>query len=432
VAPLQLDTAAAADLVARHPRWGRAMVALHRAGIAQRQAVAALSDRLSQDPFVAEAVHDLLTRITAIRSAAEILESVEGLDGVQRQRFVGIVAQDSRRLSQVAQALTGFLGQGTATRAPATPAAEVDDFLTDRGNHFPRLETAAEALAATIGAPALLEQHLQAACGVTVREAALQGDDAAAPSFDAAARVLALPAHTGAASRRFALARTACELACAPAVRAELDGGTFATPAARQRAHGALMAYTAAALLMPYEAFREAAAAARYDIDVLARRFGASFEQVCHRLATLRRPGAEGIPFGFMRTDPSGFVTKRLPLPRLPLPRWGNACPLWAVHGAFRSPGSIVRQLVEFPGADRYLMVARAVEKDGAGFGAPQRLLSVMLFCDAVHADRTVYGDGLDLSPRAPATPVGQACRVCVRRGCAWRQEQAMFDAGMY
>ena len=85
---------------------------------------------------------------------------------------------------------------------------------------------------------------------------------------------------------------------------------------------------------------------------------------MCHRLVTLRRPGAEGIPFGMMRVDPAGFVTKRFPLPHLLLPRHGNACPLWAVYKAFQTPGVLERQLVEFPNGSRFLMLARAVEKE--------------------------------------------------------------------
>ncbi len=36
-----------------------------------------------------------------------------------------------------------------------------------------------------------------------------------------------------------------------------------------------------------------AARSERYDIELLRHRFRASFEQTCHRLATVRRPGAE-------------------------------------------------------------------------------------------------------------------------------------------
>lgn len=145
---------------------------------------------------------------------------------------------------------------------------------------------------------------------------------------------------------------------------------------------------------------------------------------------TLRRPGAEGVRFGFMRADAAGHVTKRFPLPRLPLPRYGNACPLWAVYAAFQNPGATLRQLAQFPGGDRYLFVARAVEKERPAFRMPRHFMSIMLACDAVQAGELVYGDGLDLSPAAPTTPVGQSCRVCVRRDCAYREEDPIIDAG--
>lgn len=438
VAPLHVAADSAADLVARHPGWARALVALHRSVRDRQKAIAALSDRLSQDPFLGDAVHSLLTNLTAIRSASEILESVADLEPAQRKRFVAIIAGDSRRMSDVAHALTAFLAEAPAATGPVTPVEEVDDFVFDKANHFPALEAAADALAVQIGASptrldAALASWLAAAHDIDVRVGTANGVVAQRPRFDRAARVLELPDSAGATTRQFAMALAAAELACADAVAAELDRTTLlAAPAARRRAERVLLSYVAGALVMPYAAFQPAAAAVRYDIDLLGRRFGASFEQVCHRLATLRRPGAEGIHFGFMRVDPAGFVTTRLALPGLALPRYGNACPLWAVYGAFRSPGSIVRQLVEFPGGERYLMIARTVEKDPEGFGVPARLLSVMLFCDALHADRTVYAGGLDLGASAPATAVGQSCRTCARRECGWRQEDPIMDAGMY
>src|SRR5581483_961384 len=183
------------------------------------------------------------------------------------------------------------------------------------------------------------------------------------------------------------------------------------------------------AILMPYAAFRAAALERRYDVEALARRFGASFEQACHRLVTLRRPGAEGIPFGLMRVDAAGYVSKRFPLPDLLLPRYGNACPLWALYAAFQTPGTVVRQLAEFPTGDRFLFVALAVEKPRPAFALPRRLMSVMLACNALHADRTVYADGLDLASSARATPVGANCRLCVRRECSYREEDPIIDA---
>ena len=249
--------------------------------------------------------------------------------------------------------------------------------------------------------------------------------------FDEQARILRIVEGVAPATRRFVLAGLATELFHQGRAVAELIDATplLTTEAARRRARHALTSYLAGAVLMPYEAFHEAAVRSRYDIDLLARTFGSSFEQICHRLVSLRRRGASGIPFGMMRTGPSGHISKRFPLPHLPMPRHGNACSLWAIHTAFQAPGTVVRQLAAFPTGDRFLFVARTVEKPRPSFSMPRRMLSVMLACDAHYADRTVYAEGLDLSSSAPATPVGPFCRVCVRRDCLYREDDAIIDA---
>ena len=194
---------------------------------------------------------------------------------------------------------------------------------------------------------------------------------------------------------------------------------------ARDLAVTALVNYTTAAALMPYEPFLDAAERHRYDLDALSRLFGVSYEQAAHRLATLRRPGAEGVRFAFMRSDVSGYVTKRLPLPGLPLPRYGNACPLWVVYGAFQSPGVTQRSFGELPSGDAFLFFARAVEKRPASARTARHLMSVMLACPAGDASRVVHGDGID---RAGATvPVGTVCRLCPRPTCGHRQEAPLI-----
>ncbi|HKJ62856.1 MAG TPA: short-chain fatty acyl-CoA regulator family protein, partial [Hyphomicrobiales bacterium] len=179
------------------------------------------------------------------------------------------------------------------------------------------------------------------------------------------------------------------------------------------------------AILMPYEAFLQAAEQHRYDMDMLLRKFGVSYEQAAHRVATLRRAGAEGVRFAFMRSDPSGYVTKRLPLPRLPLPRYGTACPLWPVYGAFQTGGATLRSFGELPGGDQFLFFARAVEKTPSSANYPRHILSVMLACAASEADRVVYGDGIE-QVRAKV-PIGTVCRLCPRSKCAHRQEEPLI-----
>ncbi len=458
LAPLRLDPDAAAELAGRHPEWARAIVSLHRSWLDRGRLVTALSDRLNQDPFLGDAVHSMLSRVAAIRSSAEILEGADDLPAEQRARFLAIVREESVRLGDVSQALASYFDQAHVATRSITPVEEVDDFIYDHDNHFPQLEQTARdfrAAARIDGAcdDGLLVDYLRDVHSVQVRISPAPngnpgfgggaGGPAAGPAgsppgsvlrgtcFDPQARLFTIADWTSPATRRFELARLAAGLFHQGRAVGELVDGSIAltSDAARRRARRALAAYLAAAVLMPYQSFLEAAQAVRYDIDLLGRRFGASFEQVCHRLVSLRRPGAEGIRFAMMRTGPSGHVSKRMPLPHLPLPRHGSACGLWAVHAAYQSPGMVIRQLGEFPSGERFLFLARAVEKGRASFASPRRLLSIMLACDALHADRTVYAEGLDLSSTAPATPVGPNCRVCVRRECLHREEDAIINA---
>ncbi|MBS0336146.1 MAG: DUF2083 domain-containing protein [Proteobacteria bacterium] len=439
-ADLHLSRASADDLASRHAPWARALITLHRSWVDRNRAVNALSDRLVHDPFLADAVHDMLTKVSAIRSSSEILESVDDLEPAQRARFAAIVGAESRRLSDVAQALAAFFDSAHSSTRSITPVGEIDDFIFERGNYFPALEQLAQEVRAAAAMPddgreSALLAYLERGHGVRVEahpaaEAASLGGSATA-DYDPASRTLRVADTAPPAARRFAFARLAAGLADRHgAIAAEIAGATMLTsPAARRRAEHVLSSYAAAAVLMPYEAFRASAHAARYDVEALALRYGASIEQACHRLTTLRRPGAEGIPFGLMRVDAAGFVTKRFALPHLLLPRHGNACPLWALYGAFQAPGTVVRQLAEFPSGDRFLFVARTVEKIRPAFAMPRRLLSVMLACDALYADQTVYGDGMDSSSAGPAVPVGPNCRLCARRECVYREEDPIIDA---
>jgi transcriptional regulator with XRE-family HTH domain len=80
----------------------------------------------------------------------------------------------------------------------------------------------------------------------------------------------------------------------------------------------------AAAVMMPYAAFLAAAEALSYDVHVLAQRFTAGFEQVCHRLTTLQRPNARGIPFFLLRVDNAGNVSKRFSSGTFPFSKFGG------------------------------------------------------------------------------------------------------------
>jgi len=439
-AGLQLNRSSASELASRHAPWAHALIALHRSWLDRNRAVDALSDRLTQDPRLGDAVHDLLTKASAIRSSSEILESVHDLEPAQRARFTSIVGSNSRKLADAAQALAAYFDSTHADARSNTPVEELDDFLMERDNYFPELERVAAEFRAAAGIEgncgdgellAFLERRHSVQLRVQAAADLQPGVDPRDFAYDPVARTITIADSAPPASRRFALARTATALHDGGrSIAAELGRATTLTSdMARRRAERALSSYLAAAVLMPYAAFRHAAIRSRYDIDYLARRFLASIEQVCHRLVTLRRPGESGIPFGLLRVDAAGFVTKRFALPHLSLPRHGNACPLWAAYGAFQAPGAVARQLAEFPSGDRFLFVAQTVEKTRPAFAMPRRLLSIMLACNALYADQTIYGDGLSTASPAGIVPVGTNCRTCVRRACAYREEDPIIDA---
>ena len=191
----------------------------------------------------------------------------------------------------------------------------------------------------------------------------------------------------------------------------------MSSPDATARLRRALASYFAAALLMPYEVFRDAAVATRHDLARLGARFDASFEQVCHRLATLRRPGAEGVPIHFLRTDIAGNISKRFSGSGLRLPRYGSACPRWVIHEAFTAPGRIATQVAALPDGERYLFLARA-EVPVERFG---QCHAVMIGASLREARHFVHADGLDLAAPELATPVGITCRQCPHEACASR-----------
>lgn len=398
----------AAELVGRNPGWASLTLRLHRAWLDKSEALLALADRLNHDPFLGDSVHRMLTNAASIRSAAEILEDDDALTPADRRRFLSIVADDTQKLSGTAKSLLDFFDSAHMRVRSATPAEHVDAFILATDNYFPALEELAAGF---------LETLLPSETPGAVAESSLRvrGLHQPEPHFAGTAE-----------ARRFGLLRNALRDDARAATRSLVETHpALVSEESRALAASALDAYAAAAVLMPYEAFLAAATRHRYDLDALSRLFGVSYEQAAHRLATLRRPGAEGVRFAFMRSDASGYVTKRLPLPRLPLPRYGNSCPLWAIHAAFQTPGVTVRRFGELPSGEQFLFFARAVEKRPPSAAVPRHLMSVMLACSAADAGRVGHGDGID---RAVAmVPVGTICRLCPRTGCSHRQEAPLI-----
>jgi hypothetical protein len=281
---------------------------------------------------------------------------------------------------------------------------------------------AAEALAQkcgiAAGAPAeqALERYLQETRGVRVER--VSGGDLMR-RFDPGPRVLTLNAAQPAETRTFQMA---CQIVAADLgdlIEEELSQAGLRSPSGAEICRISLTNYAAGALLLPYEAFRLAAQSLRHDLDQLALSFQTSFEQVCHRLSTLQRPGARGIPFYFVRVDMAGNITKRHSATRFQFARFGGTCPLWNVHEAFAQDGRTLVQVAEMPDGTRYLSLARSVLKRSGSYAAPDRRYALGLGCEVQYADALVYSAGVDLA--GPAARIGVSCRICERDDCTQR-----------
>lgn len=313
--------------------------------------------------------------------------------------------------------LDEVLGRDDARLRPS-PWEEVRDFFHYCDNYLDALDRAAEHYACPQGlrkdvlstALSTLEKlgvDLQPAGGEELRH------------FDKETRRLLIGRRATGPTYRFQILHQVALLTRNDLLEATLDLAQFQTPEARGIARIGLANYFAGATLMPYGPFLEAAAELRHDLERLADLFGASIEQVAHRLSTLQRPGAKGVPFFFSRVDQAGTITKRHSATRLQFARFGGACPLWNIHQAFEMPGRFLRQLAETPDGNRYFCLARDVSKPGGAYGAPVRRYAIGLGCELRHADRLVYADGLDFKGRFE--PIGISCRICERPDCHQR-----------
>jgi len=322
-------------------------------------------------------------------------------------------SQTHERLASLDEAL----GRDDAALRPS-PWEDVRDFFHYCDNYLDAIDHAAEHYACPAGdrkdvisqAVTTLEAH-----GITLQFS----NNPLLRTYDPAARLLVLSDRAPAATQRFHLLVQVALTTQNALLEATLDLARFQTSEARDIAKIGLANYFAGAALLPYRAFQAAAMAERHDLERLADVFGASIEQVAHRLSTLQRPGAKGVPFFFVRVDQAGTITKRHSATRLQFARFGGACPLWNVHQAFETPGRFLRQLAETPDGVRYLCLAREVSKPGGAFQAPVRRHAIGLGCEVAHAPSLVYADGLDL--RGRFEPIGISCRICERRSCHQR-----------
>ncbi|MCA0942495.1 helix-turn-helix domain-containing protein [Salipiger pacificus] len=181
------------EFAGRFPGWARLLSEARGRIETLERSVETLSDRLAHDPQLAEALHEMLSTVTAIRSAASILNEPEAIDPEWQRRFHRNIHEDSARLAESSRSLVSYLeAEGKAASESGTPQEEVTALFDAEGYHFPDLEAGQlpEALAAE------LEEDLSDTARVLLRRAlCTYAEDAAALPLP---QVLAAVAEEGA------------------------------------------------------------------------------------------------------------------------------------------------------------------------------------------------------------------------------------------
>lgn len=306
---------------------------------------------------------------------------------------------------------------------PPGPLAAVAAMLDGAGNYFHSLDEACERLAdeLRLSVPdlnAAVVERLRARHAITVRALPLEVLPLHLRRLDLHARQLQLSESLDASSRGFAAAVQLVLIELKAEIAATIAAAGISDPLAIRAATVALGKYAAAATLMPYARFLAACEATGYDVELLQARFGRGLEQVAHRLTTLHRPGARGVPFFFCRIDRAGTMSKRFAPGPSPLPITGG-CALWHVYHAFDRPGEICRQMVELEDGQRFLTLARTVRTAAMPWGGARPSFAIGIGCAIAHAPALSWSAGIDLN--GPAAPIGPGCAACHRAACRQR-----------
>ena len=364
----------AEDFAGRFPGWAALAVDQARKISALERLVETLSDRLAHDPHLAASLHEVLSSVTAIRSAAAIL-SDPNIAPDWQARFLRNVREESRRLSESAEGLVTWLDTGADfASTPLSPVDELGAFVAQTGYHFPALE-----------APGAGPREIEAVVASDPAIADAGAEDLARAMLErylADARVL--PEGAFLASRASGAPPTARASGATPTAHA-----SGAPPTSR---------------------------AAGDDPARIAAAFGEGVDAVLRRMAALGGKSA-----GLVTCDSAGALLLRKPVEGFAPPRFGAGCTLWPLYRALSRPAQPVEALIEMPGRIPHLFRARAVALPvpGTGFATPAALEATMLV------------ERVEDAP-TPPLPVGTACRVCPRDACLVRREPSILgmDAG--
>lgn len=129
------------EFAGRFPGWAQLLAQGHTRITQLERSLETLNDRMTHDPHLAASLHEMLSTVTAIRSAASILAEPGEIDAEWQARFHRNIYEDSGRLAETSRGLVTYLeADETSALDTGAPQEEVDAALEAAGHTVPVLE----------------------------------------------------------------------------------------------------------------------------------------------------------------------------------------------------------------------------------------------------------------------------------------------------
>ena len=311
-------------------------------------------------------------------------------------------------------------------RKTSFPGEVVSDFLQENKNYFSKLEKFADDIFNRIqinnrATYMALCDFLKTEYGVKVKDVLPEDGKPFSKIYYKSQKELHLSDYVALETKKLYAAAQIAQEGAMVDIENYLSEFKFPSEESKKLTKVALLNYCGAAILMPYKLFHQECMKQKYDLELLQNTFACTFEQIAHRVTCLQDPKLPGIPFHFLRVDVAGNISKRFSLSGIEIPRYGGACPRWNVYSAFSRPGVIQAAVSKMSNGEKYVCIARTVEKGVGRYGKKKSILSIGLGCQAKYAKDFVYTENLDLNDKKTEIPIGVSCRTCDRLDCSQR-----------
>ena len=317
-------------------------------------------------------------------------------------------------------------GKMIDNRKTSFPGEVVSDFIQENKNYFPKLEVFATSIFEKIQKNNRTRymsicDFLKNEYSISVKDVIPEEGKPFSKIYNQQTKELLLSDFVSLETKKLFAAAQIAQEGASEEINEYLAKFTFPSDESKKITKVALLNYCGAAILMPYKLFHEECKKQKYDLELLQNTFATSFEQVAHRVTCLQDPKLPGIPFHMLRVDIAGNISKRFSLSGIEIPRYGGACPRWNIYSAFTTPGKIQAAVSKMSNGEKYVCIAKTVEKGVGRFGKSKSMLSIGLGCEAKYAKDFIYTENLNINDKKTEIPIGVSCRTCDRLDCSQR-----------